>query len=373
LTNDIITDLSKFRHLFVIASNSTFSYKGKAFKVQQVAEELGVRYVLEGSFQRVGERLRINAQLIDATTGHHLWAERYDRDAGDFFAIQEDILRTIVASLASQITEAEIERALEKETNDLGAYDYYQRAWKLFFTFTREGNNQALKLLEKAIELDPDYAQAYGLLSWVEANNSSRRYSWGEDPDRSLDRTLELARKSVQLAANDYSTHWALGYASMLREDFDRAYAEYERARALNPSDATLLVNMGELLYKTGRAEQAIVQIKLAMRINPRHPDWYFWDLGLAQYIAQQYQQALDTLNRMSDPSNGVRRTRAAVLVRLGRIEEARRVISKFIETDLDMALEDMEASPWGEDRESLGRWIKDLRTAGLPEKRPLP
>ena len=372
LTNDIITDLSKFKHLFVIASNSTFSYKGKAVKVQQVAEELGVRYVLEGSFQRAGERLRINVQLIDATTGHHLWAERYDRNASDFFTIQDDISRTIVGSLASQVTEAEIKHALGKETDDLGAYDYYQRAWKLFFTFSKEANNQALELLEKAIELDPDYARAYGLLSWVHAHNSSQRYSWGQNPERSLDLALESARKAIALAPDDYFSHWALGFALSLDGDFDRASAGYERALALNPSDTTLLANMSEVLYKTGRAEQAIAQIKLAIRINPRHPEWYLWDLGIAQYFAEQYQEALDTLNRMSNPSNGVRRIRAAVLVRLGRLEEAREVMSKFIETDLDSTLEEMEDSAW-KDREYLDRWIDDLRTAGLPERRPLP
>jgi TolB-like protein/DNA-binding SARP family transcriptional activator/rhodanese-related sulfurtransferase len=311
-------------------------------------------------------------QLIDATTGHHLWAERYDRDASDFFAIQEDILRTIVASLASQVTEAEIGRALTKETGNLSAYDYYQRAWKLFFTFTKDGNNDALELLEKAIKLDPGYARAYGLLAWVHAHNSSKRYSWGQNPELSLDLALEAAQEAVTLATDDYFSHWALGFVHSVHGDFDRASAGYERALALNPSDATLLVNMTEVLYKTGRAEQAIAQIKLAMRINPRHPDWYFWDLGIAQYLAEQYPEALETLNRMSNPSNGVRRIRAAVLVRLGRVEDARRVISRFIETDVDITLEEMEAFDWT-DREGLGRWISDLRTAGLPEKRPLP
>ena len=199
----------------------------------------------------------------------------------------------------------------------------------------------------------------------------SGRYSWGQDPERSRALTLEVARKGVQLAPDDYFTHWALGFASMVYGDSDRAEAEYDRALALNSSDATLLANMAELLYKTGRAEQAITQIKLAMRINPHHPDWYFWDLGLAQYIAEQYPEVLDTLNRMSNSSNGVRRTRAAVLVRLGRIEEAREVMSKFIETDIDMTLEEMEAFAW-KDREGLHRWIADLRVAGLPEERPL-
>lgn len=374
MTNDIITDLSKFKNLFVIASNSTFSYKGKAVKVQQVAEELGVRYVLEGSIQKTGERLRINAQLIDATTGHHLWAERYDRNAIDFFAIQEDIVRTIVANLAFQVHEAEIERALGKDTDNLEAYDYYQRGWQAFFGFTKEANNQALEFLEKAIELDPDYARAHGLLTWVHVNNSTGRYSWGEDPDRSLDLALETARKAVALDPDDYFTHWSLGFAYLFHLEHDRALAEYERALALNPNDADLLIEMVELLIKIGRAEQAVEQAKMAMRINPHCPDWCFWNLGWAQYIAGQYDDALATLNRMSNPPNGARRMLAAVLVRLDRLQEARAVMAAYIENGPDMTLEEMEARRmlW-KDREYLDRWIDDLRMAGMPEKRPLP
>jgi adenylate cyclase len=373
MTNDIITDLSKFKNLFVIASNSTFSYKGKAVKVQQVAEELGVRYVLEGSIQKTGETLRINAQLIDATTGRHLWAERYDRNASDFFAIQEDIVRTIVASLAFQVHETEIGRALGKDTDNLEAYDYYQRGWQAYFIFTKEANNQALELLEKAIELDPDYARAYGLLTWVHAYNSSGRWSWGEDPDRSLDLALETARKAIVLDPDDYFSHWSLGFAYMFHREHDRALAEYERALALNPNDADLLVEMVELLIKIGRAEQAVEQTKIAMRINPRHADWYFWNLGWAQYTVGQYDDALATLNRMSNPPNGVRRMLAAVLVRLDRLQEARAVMAAYIENGLDVTLEEMKANKSWKHREYLDRWIDDLRTAGLPEKRPPP
>jgi len=374
MTNDIITDLSRFKNLFVIASHSTFSYKGKAVKVQQVAEELGVRYVLEGSIQRTGEKLRINAQLIDATKGHHLWAERYDRNASDFFAIQEDIVRTIVASLAFQVHEVEIERVVRKDTDNLKAYDYYQRGWQAFFFFTKEANNRARELFEKAIELDPEYARAYVLLTWVHVNNSTALYNWGEDPERSLDLALEVAHKAIALDPDDYYSHWALGFASyMIHRDFDRALAEYERALTLNPNDADLLVEMVDLLIKIGRAEQAVAQAKTGMRINPRHPDWMIWNLGSAQYFAGQYDDALATLNRMSSPPNGARRILAAVLVRLDRLQEARAVMSEFIENGLDMTLEEMRAKKNWKHREYLDRWIDDLRTAGLPEQRPLP
>ena len=370
VTNDIITDLSKFKILFVIASNSVFSYKGKAVKVQQVAEELGVRYVLEGSIQRTGERLRINAQLIDATKGHHLWGERYDRNASDFFAIQEEIVRTIVASLAFQIQAAEIERAVKRDTDNLEAYDYYQQGRKAFDIFTKEANNKAGKLYEKAIEHDPDFALAYSYLTWVHVYNWA--YKWGEDPERSFDLALESARKATALDPDDHESHWALGFAYLQHGKFDRAEAEYERALALNSNDADLLVEMAELLVKTGKATQAVDQVKAGMRINPRYPDWYLWNLGWAQYFAEQYDEALTTLNRMSNPWNGVRRTLAAVYVRLGRLEDARKVMSKFIETDLEMTLKEMKAKSW-KHQEYLDRWIDDLRTAGLPETRPPP
>ena len=198
------------------------------------------------------------------------------------------------------------------------------------------------------------------------------RYRWGDDPERSFDLALESARKAIALDPDDYESHWALGFAYLTHGEFERAEAEYERALALNPYDAEFLVEMAELLVKTGKAAQAVAQVKTGMRINPRYPDWYLWNLGWAQYFTGQYDEALSALNKMSNPYNGVRRTRAAVLVRLGRIEEAREVISKFIETDLEMTLEEMEAHAW-KDREALERWIEDLRTAGLPEKRPLP
>ena len=369
ITNDIITDLSKFKNLFVIASNSTFTYKDKTVKVQQVAEELGVRYVLAGSIQSTGDKLRINVQLIDAITGHHLWAERYQRKAGDFFAIQEDIVRTIVSSLALQVHEKEIARALRTDTKNLKAYDYYQRGWEAYFGFTKEANNQAREYFEKAIKLDPDYALAYAFLTWIHVNDSPSRWGWGKDPERSLDFALEVALKAVSLEPDNYYSYWALGFAHLHRRDYDRALAGYERALALNPNDANLLVEMVDLLILIGRAEQAVTQAETAMRINPRPPDWMISNLGFAQYFAKQYDDALVTLRKMSDPPNYSRKYLAVVLVRLGRIEEARNVITKYVETDLEITLEEMKEGAWNH-REYLDRYLADLRTSGLPEKR---
>ena len=365
ITNDIITDLSKFSGVFVIASNSTFTYKGKPVKVQQVAEDLGVRYVLEGSVQRLGSQIRINAQLIDATSGHHLWAERYERDSEDLFVVQTEIIEMIVATLAFRVEEVERERVLHKDTESLAAYDYFLLGQKAFLAFTKESTTEARSLFETAIELDPNYALAYAWLAFVHSNLHA--YKGTEDTDRSLEISFEMARKAVALSPDDYYSHWALGYAYKKTGDLDRALAEYERALGMNPNDATLLAEMVELLVLIGKAKDGVAQIKLAMRINPHYPDWYLWNLGWAQYFAGEYEEALVSLKRMSNPPNKVRRILAAVLVRLGRVEEARAVIAVFREQEPDFTVATMENYAF-QNRTYLERWTEDLRTAGLPE-----
>jgi adenylate cyclase len=345
----------------VIASNSTFTYKGKPVKVQQVAEDLGVRYVLEGSVQRLGSQIRINAQLIDATSGRHLWAERYERDSEDLFAVQTEIIETIVATLAFRVEEVERKRVLHKDTESLAAYDYLLLGRKAFIVFTKESMTEARNLFEKAIELDPNYAQAYAWLAIVHTNLHA--YNWTADADRSM----EMARKAVTLGPDNYWSHWALGRAYKKVRDFDRAMAGYERALELNSNDANLLAEMVELLVQIGRAEDGVVQCKLAMRINPHYPDWYLWNLGWAQYFMGEYEEALASLKRMSNPPNGARRTLAAVLVRLGRVEEARAVIAAFREQAPDFTVSTMENFAF-QNRTYLERWMEDLRTAGLPE-----
>jgi TolB-like protein/Tfp pilus assembly protein PilF len=366
ITNDIITDLSKFSGLFVISSNSTFTYKGKPVKVQQVAEELGVRYVLEGSVQRLGDQIRINAQLIDAPSGRHLWAERYERDTEDLFAVQTEIIEMIVATLAFRVEEVERERVLHKDTESLAAYDYFLLGRKAFLIFTKESMTEARMLWEKAIELDPNYAPAYAYLAAV--HKFLAAYGWTEDADRSLEIALEMARKAVTLSPDDYLSHWALGSAYSNIRDFDRAMAEYERALELNSNDANLLAEMAGILVQIGRAEDGVATSKLAMRVNPHYPDWYLWNLGWAQYFTGEYEEALVSLRRMSNPPNGARRTLAAVLVRLGRIEEARAVIAAFREQEPDFTLATMEQRHTFQNRTYLEQLMEDLRTAGLPE-----
>jgi tetratricopeptide (TPR) repeat protein len=224
---------------------------------------------------------------------------------------------------------------------------------------------EARSLFETAIELDPNYAHAYVWLAFVHTNLHALK--WTEDADRSLEIALEMAQKGVALSPDDYNSHWGLGRAYKNVRDFDRAMAEYERALELNPNDASLLAEMVEILVQIGRAEDGVAQSKLAMRINPHYPDWYLWNLGWAQYFAGEYEEALASLKRMSNPPNGARRTLAAVLVRLGRVEEARAVIAAFREQAPDFTVATMENFAF-QNRTYLERWMEDLRTAGLPD-----
>jgi TolB-like protein/class 3 adenylate cyclase/Tfp pilus assembly protein PilF len=370
LSENIITALSRFSEFFVIARNSSFAYKGKPVKVQQVAEELGVRYVIEGSVQIASDRLRVTVQLIDATSGKHLWAERYDRDLQDIFAVQDEITQTIAATLKQNIDLAEFDRVRRKPTESLDAYELRRRGQALFFTFTRDGTEQAKRLYEKALALDPDFSEAYVGLAWVHINGY--RWGWSETNSReeSLGLALEMARKAVEKDPFSHRAHQVLASATMQSGDLDKAMAEYDIAIKLNPNSSRVLADSATVLVFLGRAEEAISRIKTAIRLNPRHPDWYLWSLGSAQYYAEQYEDALTSLKKMNKMPNLARRILASVMVRLGRLDEARAVIAEFLKNEPDFSIENMEVIPFKHE-EDLERWKEDLRKAGIPEHPP--
>jgi adenylate cyclase len=365
ITNDIITALSEFKFLFIIASTSSFAYKGKPVKVQKVGEELGVRYVLEGSVQRTGDRMRINAQLIDATTGKHLWADRYDRDAQRLFDIQDEIVETIVATLAFEVDAVERKRVVRKGPENFDAYDYWLRGRDAYFRWTKEANAEAGALFKKAIELDPSWAKPYGNMAAVYINDS--RNGWSENPEKSVELALEFAQKSYALDPNDYKAHWILGMVYLNMLDFDLAIAEYERALALNSNDADFLAEMARSLIALSRPEQAVSQLKKAMRMNPRHPSWYWNVLGEAYYEIGRYDEALAALKQNNKPWFSNHRSLAAVYVRLGRLEEARAEVSKLLQKNPYFTLKSVNHRPY-KDESRRERLINDLRKAGVPE-----
>ena len=298
ITEDLITDLSKISGLFVIARNSVFTYKGKAVKVEEVGQELGVKYVLEGSVRKVRNRVRITAQLVDTTTGGHLWAERYDRDLRDIFALQDEVTQKIVTALVVKLTEDEQERLVRKGTDSLEAYDYTLRGMDYFFRFTKEANGQARQMFEKAIDLDPKYALAHTWLGWTHWVDYS--FGWSQDP-QSLEWAFELAQRAISLDDSVSEAHALWGKVHLWKRQHDLAIAELEKTLSLNPNYADGLTGLGEALYFAGRPEEAIGLVKKAMRLNPKYPVWYLLNLGHAYFLTGRYEEAITTLKRVNN------------------------------------------------------------------------
>jgi adenylate cyclase len=351
----------------VIARNSSFTYKGQPVKIQKVSEELGVRYVVEGSLQSTDDQIRVTAQLIDATTGNHLWSNRFDRERQDFFTVQDEITQTIVTTLVGRVELVERGRVLDKPAERLQAYEYVQQGWAKWYKYTREANDQARELHEKALQLDPEFAEAYVGLTFVNLNMS---YWSGElTAEDSLELAFNTARKAVQVDPFYYRGYLALANVYLERGNLTQAMVEYEQALDLNPNATKVLASAAELLVKLGRAEEAVVQIKLAIRLNPYHPDWYLWNLGWAQYYAGDYEDALRSIRRMRKPPNAVKRTLAVILARLGQLEEARLIGAEFLTAQPNYSYEKFIKQQHFKDAAYQDKLTEDLRKAGLHGK----
>jgi adenylate cyclase len=324
VTEDLITGLSKVSGLFVIARNSVFTYKGKPVKVRDVGRDLGVRYVLEGGVQRAGSRVRITAQLVDASTGYHLWAERYDREVLDIFALQDEVTQQIVRTLAIKLTEAEKVRLGRPPTGVLEAYDLVLRGNEQRKRATREGNAEARRLFVQALDLDPEYASAYAGLSWTHLQ--SWQFLWSTDRE-GLERARELAERAIALNDTLLEGYHLLGQIYLWRKEHDRAIAQAERAVALAPNGAEGYETLAEILAWSGRPDESIRLIRHAMRLNPQAPFFYLWTLGHAYYVAERRQEALDTLGKIVQRNPNflpAHAFRSVLFSELGRMKEAR-------------------------------------------------
>jgi TolB-like protein/cytochrome c-type biogenesis protein CcmH/NrfG len=368
ITEDIITDLSKISGLFVIARNSTFTYKGKPVKVQQVAEDLGVRYVLEGSVRKAGEKVRINAQLVDATTGHHLWAERLDGQLGDIFALQDRFTQKIVAALAVKLTADDESLLASRGTDNVEAYDNYLRGLELQQRNAREDSVKAVEYLKKAIELDPDFARAHAQLASAYQLIITRR--WDEDLGWTDARSLRW--KHLQIAMEN-PTPLSLRTSAkfrLYRRQYDEAIAETERAIALDPNDADSYWSMGFVLTYAGRSAEAVDPFKTAMRLNPYYPGWYPYFLGVAQYCLERYEEAATSQERAFkvDPNSSAWWL-AAAYAQLGRGQEAADALAKYIEKrgwGLPLVESTFRYQPF-KNQSDLDRFAEGLVKAGLP------
>src|SRR5262245_15699459 len=293
LTEILTGDLSKISSLFVIARNSAFTYKGKAVKVQDVGREMGVRYVLEGSVLKADNQVRITAQLIDAITGGHLWSERYDRPLQHILTLQDEIVQKIVTTLKLQLTLQEHGYSVRKHTDNLEAYDYLLRGLEYAWRYTKETNAQARQLFEKALALDPQYAEAYVWLGYTYYREWILR--WSADP-QTLERALALAQRAATLDDSLPWTHAFLSGVYVQKQQYDQALAEGERAIAFDPNNADSYAWQAEALNFAGRPAEALRMVEQAMRLNPRYPAWYLVEVGWAYRWMGRYAEAIATL-----------------------------------------------------------------------------
>jgi tetratricopeptide (TPR) repeat protein len=325
-----------------------------------------VRYVLEGSVRKVGDQVRITTQLIDGTTGGHLWSERYDRPQKDIFALQDEIRQKIVTALKVKLTKEEQERFQQAPTNNLEAYDYFLRGQEHFWYFTKEANAQARQMSEKAIESDPQYAGAYALLGATYFLEWTAQ--WSQDP-RTLERAFELAQRAVTLDDSLPLAHAVLGRIYQYKNQHDQAIAEGERAVALDPNDAESYMHLAFILSFSGRAEDAIEVAKKAMRLNPHYPPRYIFALAGAYHATWHNEEAIATIKRylVYNPN-----TLGAYLVLtcsyndLGRYEEARMAAVEVLRINPNFSTEVWKKNQWLKDPAQLERHINNLRKAGL-------
>jgi adenylate cyclase len=367
MTEEIITALSKVPYLFVIARNSTFSYKGKPVKIRQVAEDLGVRYVLEGSVRRAGDRVRVTAQLIDAIKGHHLWAERYERELKDTFALQDEITRKILVALEVRLTEGEQASTGRKVTDNLEAYLKTLQALEYRGRSDKEGVLVARQLAEEAMALDPKYARPYRILAACHVSDVF--LGWSKSPKKSLEQALELAQKAISLDESDPCGYEVLSSVYMFKGEYERAIAEAERAIALDPNGADAYSQLGTVLQLVGRPQEAIAPLEKAIRINPIAPSIYFRRLGTAYANMGRYEDAIVQLKKAIDlapDSLFPHLVLAATYSKAGRDEEAHAEVSEVLRIQPGISLEGLAKTSPLKNKADTDRFIDALRKAGL-------
>ena len=367
ISEDILTGLSKLRWFFVIARNSSFTYKGKAVDVKRVARELGVRYVLEGSVRKGGNRVRITTQLIDALTGNHIWADRYDGDLTDVFALQDEITKKVVAAIEPKLLEAEGIRSQNRSPEDLGAWDMVIQANSLFWRLTKAEIEAAIAILQRAVERYPDYAPAHSMLAFDILVSGYIGWALMEPQ---LQQAASLAARAEELDHGDPWAHLALGYVAFVRRRTSAAAAEFQRALALNPNFAAAHGYLGWALAFDGQSEQAIAHLKEAIRMSPHDPQNAIFNTGLAvaHYLAGRFAEAVEysreTLQQRSAFTAG-HRIHCASLAQNGQIDEAREALARLKERHPDLSIAWIESNvPYT--AAPMAKFVEGMRKAGL-------
>ena len=371
LTDQIIASLSKAPDLFVIARNSAFTYKGKPVKVQQVAEDLGVRYVLEGSVRKSEDKLRVTVQLIDALKGRHLWTEQYDRKMKDVFAVQDDITRQILEALQVQLT---VGPEAGKGTQNLQAYLKLLEAMSAFYKFTRDGNIRARQLAEEAIAIDPDYARAYAMLSFIHLTDIPMGLS--KSRRASLGKAARYAKKAKRLDENDYLGYTALGSSYMGKRDYENASKEAQKAINLAPGVSFPYHSLGNVLMFSGKSHEAIDYFNKAIRIDPFPSPNRYLHLGYAYFLTGDYEEAVRVSKKacaLAPDNEGCHRTLAAAYGMMGKQTEARAEAMELIRIRPDWSIEGWKKRQAYvyKKQTDVDHIAEGLRRAGLPERLP--
>lgn len=360
LTEDLITDLSRVSDLLVVARNSAFAFQGKAVDVREIAQDLGVRYLLEGSARHAAGRVRINAQLIDAVSGEHLWAERFDRSLDDIFVVQDEVTARIVEALLGRLrTPIGHDRPKNPEV-----YDLVLRARRLMDD-SPQAAQEAHLMLTRAVSLDPDYAEAY---RWLAMNHwMGLVHSGGPtQADRSV--ALDLARKAVTLGPDDAGCRWVLAYLLAYERHFAEADQEFAKAVELDPNEADAWAALSDIAVLAGRIGEGLEHIRKAFRLNPFPPSWYYLALGQAQYASRDYEATVETLRRDETYRTSSRRFLAASLAQLGRLDGARAEAELFLVGNPHFTIHHWVASEPFRDAATLEHFVDGYRKAGFPE-----
>ena len=329
ITEDIITELSRFRELFIIAPYSTFRFKGKDVDIGEIAHRLGVQYIVEGSVRRSGERVRITVQLVDALNGSEVWADRYDRDLDDIFVVQDEVVAAIVGALPSRVRLAELERA-DRRPMDLRAYDLAQRAWQLLYQWTNAGIETATELAERALAIDPKNGSAHAVLVGVQLLNWRR--CWRGSPAETLESALSHGRSAVELDETEYTGHWYLSEVYLFRlKDLEQARVHAERAIKLCPNASGPLAWMGLIKGCSGEHQAGIEYCNKALRLDPFAPDYLQYLAGCVHFNARNYEEAIKHLHATQWLSKS--ELLSAAYVHKGRINEARSILASHADS----------------------------------------
>jgi adenylate cyclase len=369
LTEEIITALSKIDSMFVIAGNTSFTYKGKSVNVKQVAEDLGVHYVLEGSVRKAEDRMRISAQLIDALKGHHLWAERYDRKLEDIFALQDEITMNILTALQVNLTAGERLRVLLRNTDNLDAYQKYLKARVHYLRLNPDDNAIAKKLYEEAIALDPEFLGAIGDLAWTHLMDIP--FGRSKSSKESYERAAQLAQRMISLDKSSAGAYVTLGQISMKKGQFKEAIAQAEKAVALGPGDSIQMGVLSGILFYAGRYEEALSLIKKTIRLDPIPLSWYIIIKGSCYLYLGRHEEAIEEFKKIlhRNQNNLPARIRiTAAYSLLGREEDANASASEVLRIIPNFSVNNYKKSHSFKNKKDLEQYTSALRKAGLPE-----